>query len=113
MTKSQRKKEFKIQLELGKMPLRNHRFEMSFYHLENAHILGQKHLYRHIASHYWMLIHGIKTKNIKEVFGQITRIIASVFFTNIWVPKGNTGGANISPIKSIPVREELQKYFSK
>ncbi|CAM1346299.1 DUF3703 domain-containing protein [Tenacibaculum crassostreae] len=111
MTKLQRKQEFKKQLQLGKMALKNYRFKVSFYHFENAHILGQKHWYRHTLSHYWMLIHGIKSKNVKEIFGQITRILASFIFTNIWVPKGNTGGVNISPIKPIPIRKELQKYF--
>lgn len=113
MTKLQRKQEFYNQIKLGKMALRSQRFEMSFFHLENAHILGQKHLYRHTLSHYWMLIHGIKTRNFKEITGQFTRILASILFTNIWVPKGNTGGSNISPIKTIPIRKELQKYFSK
>ncbi|WP_299161349.1 DUF3703 domain-containing protein [uncultured Tenacibaculum sp.] len=113
MTKLQRKQEFYNQITLYKKALKNNSFRVSFYHLENAHILGQKHLYRHTLSHIYMLIYGIKTKNIKEILGQITRILASLFFTNIWVPKGNTGGANISPIKPIPIRKELQKYFSK
>jgi hypothetical protein len=40
-------------------------------------------------------------------------IIASLIFTLFWVPKGNTGGTNISPIKQIPIRKELKKYFLK
>ena len=59
-----------------------------------------------------MLVFGIKTKNGKEVFGQITRMIASVLFALIWVPKGNPGGANISPIKPTPIRKELEKFFT-
>jgi hypothetical protein len=58
-----------------------------------------------------MLNFGIKSRNSKEIIGQVPRIIASVLFTLIWVPKGNTGGSNISPIKQIPIRKELQKYF--
>lgn len=105
--------EFYHQLKLGKENLSATNFENSFYHLENAHILGQKHIYRHIVSHYWMFIWGIKTKNSKEIIGQTLRIIASLLFTLLWVPAGNTGGANVSPIKSMLVRKELQKYFSK
>lgn len=111
MTHQLRKQAFKRQLQLGKMALKSKRFKVSFYHFENAHILGQKHWYSHTVSHYWMLLHGIHSKNFKEILGQITRILASLIFTNIWVPKGNTGGANISPIKPIPIRKELQKYF--
>ncbi|WP_281979744.1 DUF3703 domain-containing protein [Tenacibaculum mesophilum] len=84
---------------------------MSFYHLENAHVLGQKHVYRHSISYYYMLVYGIKTNSSKEIIGQLFRIIASILFTLIWVPTGNTGGSNISAIKPIPVRKELQKYF--
>ncbi|REH54607.1 uncharacterized protein DUF3703 [Tenacibaculum gallaicum] len=111
MTKLQRKQEYYRQLTLAKKALKSKHFQMSFYHFENAHILGQKHMYRHTLSHYYMLIFGIKTKNSKEILGQISRIIASIFFTNIWAPTGNTGGSNISAIKPIPVRKELQKYF--
>lgn len=103
--------EFYKQLNLGKQLLKEKKYQESFYHLENAHVLGQKHLFRHTLSHYWMFILGIKSKNRKEIVGQILRIIASILFTLIWVPSGNTGGANISPIKIIPIRKELKKYF--
>ena len=109
----QLKSEFKKELKLGKKALKSGNLKVSFYHLENAHILGQKHLWQHTISHYWMLIYGIRTRNVKEVIGQFFRIIASLLFTLIWVPDGNTGGSNISPVKSIPIRKELQKYFSK
>ena len=99
------------QLEFAKEHLKNGDFKKSYYHFENAHILGQKHIWRHTLSHYWMLIFGLKTKNSKEIIGQIFRVIASLLFTTIWVPVGNTGGTNISPIKPIPIRKELTKYF--
>ena len=102
---------FYDQIELGKEALKNTKFEISFYHFENAHILGQKHIIRHTISHYYMLIIGIKSKSNKEIIGQVLRIIASLLFTLIWVPKGNTGGANISPVKILPIRKELKKYF--
>ena len=111
MMKKLLKIEFYNQLKLGKKALKKRDYQASFYHLENAHILGQKHLFRHTLSHYWMFIYAIKTKNLKEVIGQIFRIIASILFTLIWVPLGNTGGSNISPIKPIPIRKELKKYF--
>lgn len=52
MTKQTQKREFYNQLSLSKMALKSNNFEVSFYHLENAHILGQKHIYRHTVSHY-------------------------------------------------------------
>ncbi|MGG8495478.1 DUF3703 domain-containing protein [Tenacibaculum sp. TC6] len=108
---TKRKQEFYKQLLLGKKALKSNRFKVPFYHFENAHILGQKHVYRHTLAHYWMLIYGLKTNNNKEITGQFFRIIASLLLTLIWVPTGNTGGTNISAIKKLPVRKELQKYF--
>lgn len=107
------KSEYYKNLELGKKALKLKNYTVSFYHFENAHILGQKHIWKHTLSHYWMLIVGLKTNNTKEIIGQLFRIIASLLFTLIWVPNGNTGGTNVSPIKLIPIRKELQKYFLK
>ncbi|MFT7899593.1 DUF3703 domain-containing protein [Tenacibaculum ascidiaceicola] len=111
MTQLQRKQEFYRQLTLAKKALKSKSFQVSFYHLENAHVLGQKHVYRHTLSHYWMLVYGIKISSSKEIIGQFFRIIASILFTLIWVPTGNTGGTNISAVKPIPIRKELRKYF--
>ncbi len=104
---------FYSELSLGKDFLRKKNFKKAFYHFENAHILGQTHVYRHTLSHYWMMVYGFKTTNTKEIIGQFFRIFASIIFTLIWVPKGNTGGANVSPVRPMPIRKELQKYFLK
>jgi hypothetical protein len=112
MTPQLLKTEFYKQILLGESALMHHNYGIAFYHFENAHILGQKHIWRHTISHYWMFVFGIKTKNIKEIIGQAFRIVASLLFTLIWVPKGNTGGTNISPIQPVPIRKELKKYFS-
>ncbi|WP_298782355.1 DUF3703 domain-containing protein [uncultured Polaribacter sp.] len=111
MSNNHIKVEFKKQIHLGKALLKEKRYKNAFYHFENAHILGQNHIVRHTISHYWMFIIGIKSKNGREIIGQFIRIIASLLFTLVWVPKGNSGGANISPIKIMPIRKELKKYF--
>jgi hypothetical protein len=85
----------------------------AFHHLERAHILGQSYIIPHTKSHWWMLKVGFKKHNIREIFGQITRIIASVLFSKIWVPAGNTGGANVNPLKPMPIPEDLKKILSK
>lgn len=112
MGNQQLKTAFYNQLNKGKEYLKDKNYKASFYHFENAHVLGQKHLLRHTISHYWMLIYGFKTKKSKEVIGQIARILASILFTLIWVPEGNTGGTNISAVKQIPIRKELKNYFA-
>ncbi|MBA6292769.1 DUF3703 domain-containing protein [Colwellia sp. MB3u-70] len=87
--------------------------DSAFYHLERAHILGQSYIIPHTKSHWWMLKVGLKKHNLREVFGQISRIIASVLFSNIWVPTGNTGGANVNPLKPMPIPDDLKEILSK
>jgi hypothetical protein len=109
--KKQLKTAFKKEMSEAKKHYQNAQFQSCFYHLERAHILGQSYVFPHTISHWWMLKVGIKTRNLKEIFGQVTRIMASIIFSRIWVPLGNTGGANVSPVKPMPIPEELKKYL--
>jgi len=86
-------------------------YEGSFMHLERAHILGQSFIAPHVSSHWWMLKIGIRRRDMKEIFGQMTRIIASMLFSKIWIPIGNTGGANVSPFKPMPIPSDLKKFL--
>jgi hypothetical protein len=80
----------------------------AFHHLERAHILSQRLTTRHVQVHWLMLKHGIATRNRREVFGQSVRIIAAAFFSRIWVPAGNTGGANVSAMRPMPIPDDLR-----
>ncbi len=83
-------------------------FALAFAELERAHILGQRWLLRHLRSHWAMLRIARKTGDRRETSGQITRLIGSPFFWLIgWLPKGNSGGANVSPVKPMPLQGEL------
>lgn len=83
-------------------------FDLAFAALERAHILGQRWLVRHLRSHWAMLRIARKTGDRREVAGQITRLIGSPFFWLVgWLPKGNPGGANISPVKPVPLQGDL------
>lgn len=82
-------------------------YPSAFTYLENAHVLGQESTYWHVKVHYLMMLWGIKQKNIKEVLGQIIRIIGAVLLTAVKsVPVGNTGGSNVSPVKIMPIKPE-------
>ncbi|KZN67437.1 DUF3703 domain-containing protein [Pseudoalteromonas luteoviolacea] len=102
---------YKREMANAKVLYKHRQFKDCFYHLERAHILGQKFTLAHIISHWWMLKVGVKTKSIGEVMGQSTRIVAALIFSRIWVPYGNTGGTNISAFKSLPIPDDLQKYL--
>lgn len=77
--------------------------------LEAAHIVGQRVTRLHAASHLAMLRLAWRTRDARELFGQSTRLLASILVTWIWVPVGNTGRANISALKSAPVPRDLEQ----
>ncbi|MBK8276837.1 MAG: DUF3703 domain-containing protein [Nitrospira sp.] len=82
--------------------------QLAFSHLERAHILGQSFSIAHARTHWWMLKVGVRNRDIVEITGQIPRILGALFFSRIWVPIGNTGGARVFPFKSMPIPHELQ-----
>jgi len=102
---------FNQEMSLSKEMYKKENYSESFYHLERAHILGQSYIIPHTQSHWWMLKLGFKRHDIKEVIGQITRILASIIFSRIWVPIGNTGGANVNPLKPMTIPDDLRKYL--
>jgi hypothetical protein len=87
--------------------------QLSFSHLERAHILGQSFPIAHARTHWWMLKVGWRRRDFVEISGQLPRILGALLFSRIWVPKGNTGGARVPPFKSIPIPEELQMLLDK
>jgi len=83
-------------------------FDRAFHHLERAHILGQRRTRLHVKSHLGMLRVGWQRGDAGEIAGQGLRIVAAALFSRIWVPVGNTGGANVSAIRPMPVPADLQ-----
>ena len=45
------------------------------------------------------------------IAGQLSRIVAAALFSRIWVPDGNTGGANVSALKRMPIPEDLKSFL--
>ena len=85
----------------------NH-FQQSWQHLERAHILGQPYPFAHSFIHWKMLLFGIKTKNSKEIIGQIPRLIFGGVKSLVGkIPVGNTGGANVPPLHPMEIPEDL------
>ena len=86
-------------------------FNRAFVHYERAHILGQKFTWPHIKSHLGMLQVGFLRKDAREIVGQCVRVVAALIFSKIWVPLGNTGGANVIALKSMPIPEDLKRLL--
>jgi len=59
-----------------------------------------------------MLKFGFKIKNRQEIIGQIPRLILGGVKSFVGkIPVGNTGGANVPPLKPMEIPEDLQKMI--
>ena len=83
-------------------------FDAAFARFERAHILGQRNTRAHVAAHWWMLRVGRARRDWREVRGQCLRIVAAATKSRIWVPLGNTGGADVDPLAPMPVPDDLR-----
>jgi hypothetical protein len=81
---------------------------LAFNHLERAHILGQRLTLLHVSTHVAMLRLGWSRRDLREVVGQMPRILAAALFSRIWVPIGNTGGANVPAMRPMPIPADLR-----
>ena len=99
---------FEAELAAARQEAGAGRVEAAFTHLERAHILGQRRTRPHVRSHWRMLRLGASVGDWREVLGQALRIAAAVLFSRIWVPVGNTGRANVSAMKPMPVAADLR-----
>jgi hypothetical protein len=79
-----------------------------FRRLERAHVLGQAVTTLHVAAHVAMLRWAFRERDYREALGQIVRIFGAASKTALgWIPAGNTGGANVSPFRSMPIADDL------
>ena len=105
------KAEFNKEMQQAREHYDQRDLDQAFAHLERAHILGQSYIIPHTISHIWMLRVGWHRGDVREVVGQTFRIIASLIVSRIWVPVGNTGGANVSPLLPMPVPGDLARIL--
>lgn len=86
----------------------------AWHQLERAHVIGQAYPYQHSLVHWEMLVFGCKIKSIKEILGQIPRLLVGGVKSFIGtIPVGNTGGANVPPMRSMPIQQEIKEIFKK
>ena len=82
--------------------------DASFRHFERAHVLGQRRTWLHLRAHWALLGVGVARRDSREVVGQLSRLLAALLCSRIWVPHGNTGGANVSAFARLPIPADLQ-----
>ena len=84
-------------------------FYTAFQHLERAHILGQPATGEHVRVHWRMFRFAVRNRMAGEAFGQAWRMAAAAIFTAPGlVPEGNTGGADVSGFRRLPVPQDLR-----
>lgn len=77
--------------------------------LERAHVLAQADTLLHVQVHGLMLMWALRQHRAREVAGQLLRIVGAATKTALGlVPRGNTGGADVSALRRMPIAPELQ-----
>lgn len=85
----------------------------AFRRLENAHVIGQESTRLHVFAHYQMARWAVQQKDLRELLGQVLRIVGAATKTVFGlVPRGNTGGSNVSPFKPMPLSAEHERIIT-
>lgn len=99
---------FDAEMRSAKRALSANSLTEAFAHFERAHVLGQWYVGAHVATHVGMLRIGWRRRDSREVFGQLVRILGGSIGSAIGrVPRGNTGGANVSALRPMPIPPDL------
>lgn len=99
---------YEQEMQRADAALLQHDFDTAFRHLERAHVLAQRQTGRHAFVHGRMLVAGMRRGDLREAVGQLPRIVASILFSRLWVPRGNTGRARVGAFKPMPVPADLR-----
>lgn len=87
-------------------------FLHAWHHLERAHVIGQAYPVEHTHSHWLMLKFGFKIKDLKEAVGQIPRLLVGGVKSFVGhIPTGNTGGANVPPLRRMQIPPDIQQML--
>lgn len=103
---------YRSELKLARLALECRNFARCFFHLERAHVLAQRMTGKHARVHWLMLVAALHQRDYREAAGQIPRLIASLLFSRIWVPAGNTGRARVSALRPMPIPSDLRHLIS-
>ena len=77
--------------------------------LEDAHVLSQPWAWPHVKVHVAMLALGWRTRDRREVAGQLLRIVvAGPGSVTGRYPEGNTGRASVPATQPMPVPDDLR-----
>lgn len=96
------KEAYQRELALARQARRERDFDGAVAHLGRAHILGRRYLFPHLYTHALLLMVAAQRAQLREMARHIMRLIAVVpGYLSGWVPKGNTGSANVSALQPV------------
>jgi hypothetical protein len=99
---------FEKELQLSRITFSKGYLKEAWRHLERAHILGQAWPVQHTKAHWRMVCFAFRIKNGKEILGQIPRLLVGGVKSFIGeIPVGNTGGADVPPLKPMEIPDDL------
>ena len=103
---------YDTELQSARRALSANDFATAFAHLERAHILGQWYVGAHVRAHLDMLRVGWRRRDAREILGQLLRIPGAMIGSALGrVPRGNTGGSNVSAFLVMPIAPELRELL--
>jgi hypothetical protein len=87
---------------------KNKNLDAAWISLERAHIFSQYYWRQHFYVHFVMLIYALQTLNLKEIIGQLPRMILAIpGSVSKNAPLGNTGRSNISMFKAQDIHSDV------
>ncbi|MDP3653382.1 MAG: DUF3703 domain-containing protein [Rhodoferax sp.] len=108
--KSLQMQAFDKEIQRVRDALANRDDDCAYQHLERAHILGQRYVWPHTLTHFLFLLIGYRRRDYREILGQLARIPIGMLGSALnMAPTGNTGGANVSMFKKMPIPDDLQE----
>ena len=104
---------YRLEITCARREFAARNYVASWRHLERAHVLGQPYPVAHTAVHVRMLWFGVRLKNLREIIGQIPRLIFGGVKSFVGrIPVGNTGGANVSALQPMPIPSDLAQIIA-
>lgn len=102
----------RAELDAARRARAQHDAAGEFVCLERAHVLAQSDTMQHVRVHAAMLLWGMRQRRVGEIFGQLVRIAGAATKTMVGlVPRGNTGGTDVSAFRRMPVPPDLQRIL--
>lgn len=108
------KRAYQAEMTAARRSYETHADADAMRHLEIAHVMGQRYVAPHVATHFWMLKVGLRRRSPRQVWGQLLRIVLGAIGSAAGtVPVGNTGGSDVGMFRRLPVDPAIRRLLEK